>query len=228
MKKYIIATIALLLTIQTYGMSESEVNSYKKWSIQDPKISEFNFQKQDCIWTTSDFSWRWDLISSLIMDQIFRNKVIKKQYIADFITKLDDISLLTIYTPDYLIGIDKLITKKLQKNFYARYICNVWKNIDIIAGDYSSQSRLSTILLLRKNNTIYILQKNIGLYNNVATWGDVTHCSATMKNNSSIEWSCFVWFASDNTWIIWDIIKTYIISLKTGKILKINSHTKLL
>lgn len=228
MKKYIIAIIGLLFTLQTYGISESEENSYKKWSIQDPKISEYNFQKQDCIWATSDFSWTWDLISSLIVDQIFRNKIIKKQYTADYTTRLDDISLLTIYTPKYLTEIDKLITKKIKKNFFARYVCNIWKNIDIIAGDYSSQSKLSRILLVRKNNTIYILQKNIRLYNNAATWADKAHCSITMKNNITLEWSCFTWLASDTTWIIWEKIKTYIISLNTGKILKINSYTKLL
>ena len=49
MKKYIIVVIGLLLTLQTYAISESETATYKKWAIQNPNITEFYFEKKDCI-----------------------------------------------------------------------------------------------------------------------------------------------------------------------------------
>ncbi|MBC7498466.1 hypothetical protein H7170_02370 [Candidatus Gracilibacteria bacterium] len=226
MKKYILIIIVLFFTMQTYALSEGETATYKKWAIQEPKIREFEFQKKDCIGTTSDFSGTGDLLSSLVLDSIFRGKIIKEQYGSDHITRLNDINLVIDYTPEYLIGLDKSITKKLQKNFYVGYLCNIGKNIDIVAGNYSSKGRGSKVLILRKGNVISVLPKSIQLYNKSATGAGVSHCEAIAKNNVSFNWSCFVGLATDTNGVIGSKKKTYTISLKTGKIVQIRSYNE--
>ncbi len=42
--------------------------------------------------------------------------------------------MLHIYTPDYIADLDKLIAKTLKQNFYARSVCHIGDNTDIIVG----------------------------------------------------------------------------------------------
>ena len=59
--------------------------------------------------------------------------------------------MLQVYTPDYLGELDTLVARAMQKNFYARYVCHVGKNTDIIVGATLADARIGDILLVRKS-----------------------------------------------------------------------------
>ncbi len=72
-------------------------------------------------------------MSSLIVDDQFRKKIVLKQYDKDYKAQLADKNMLTIYTPEYIFRLDTVIHKKLKANFYTRYVCHIDAHTDIIA-----------------------------------------------------------------------------------------------
>lgn len=129
-------------------------------------------------------------MSSLIVDTKFREEMSGKQDLDNDGVYIPNPSSLEIYTPEYIISLDKIITKTLKKNFYARYICHIDTDTDIIAGGYTSDARESKILILRRNNKVFLLPKMVQIYGNSYTGGDVEHCKANLNDKNTFFWNC--------------------------------------
>ena len=222
MKKIIIFLILISIWFQSYALSENEREQYKKWSLSNNNFSSlyFDYGQYDCLWFTSDFSGSWDLLSSLIIDQKFRDEMSGKQDLDNDWNYEPNPTSLKVYTPEYILNLDKTLAKKLKKNFYARYVCHIGDNTDIIAGSYKSAARISNVLILRNGNNVFILPKKIQIYGNSYTWGDVEHCKASMEDKNNITWRCWLGFLRDKSGVIWDQSKVYTIWLKNGKLLQ--------
>jgi hypothetical protein len=169
---------------------------YEKWAIHDENIlrvrkddrlnwtdeerkqnkpkgfqAEFANYEQDCVALDSTQIGRGDLLSTMIVNDAFRNRL-----------------NLSVYNPAYLKKIEKQFAQFTQstykKDFFAYQLCHLDKNIDIASGDKG-------VLLLYNSTVVEMEMEGVRRFNQSVTGAEVYPCSVR-KEKEFIIWSCSV------------------------------------
>lgn len=67
------------------------------------------------------------------------------------------------------MNLDKVVAKGLRKTFYARSVCHIGPDMDILTVVTNPDPRMAKEIIIRKGNTIKKASKNIPVYNTTIT-----------------------------------------------------------
>lgn len=159
-------------------------------------ITDFdkNIQKQDCIIMQNCDTEGGDLLSSLVYDDEFRNKLPLKKYTKDYLTNLKQ-------------KIDDYSKSKMSSDLFAAKVCNVGDGIDVVSGylwpidqsRYEEEGKfVGNLKAIRENPAVFLIKdskvvsyEDIQICSHTATGGESYPCGAKLVDNK-IEYSCFM------------------------------------
>ena len=189
--KTFVVTLCLLVVAST-AQALTAVD-YEKWADRTSPIAGLS---QDCY--STEFS-TGDLISTLIV----------WEYKTEYTFQSPK-----IYTPEYLMNLDKIVVGWLKKYWikwvFASYICNRADWVDIIVD-----KRINRLIIRNKNSVFLLPSKVQTTINSPTGWGH-SYCKSEKYWNTLL-WNCSVDYSSLENWS--NILLKYKINLRTGKYL---------
>lgn len=174
------------------------------WSLStDPSVKydlyTYNLSPHDCVSVYNRDTLGGDMLSSLAGDEELRAQLSLSLFSKKYIQELKD-------------DVGNYVEKAYRTGFYAFYVCNLGKGVDLTIGNLWSTTTSPYLIedisikvtdaffdhpiaLIRESGNIVEL-KDIQLFGSTATGGETEPCDITLSDGI-ISWKCFAGLGDD-------------------------------
>lgn len=172
---------------------DKSLGGYWQWALAESKAQDIITQdnQKDCLGLSAGITDGGDLLSSLIVDNDFRQNIA---------------SALSVYKPDYIENLEKKLAQyaqtTAQSDFYAYHVCHLADNLDLASGylwphneefiwnnDFIQDNSKHHLFVINKDQIVEL--KGMNYLDHTLTGGEVTACNAKLIDKQ-IQWSCIV------------------------------------